>query len=99
MAISESYVNFVDRKPGISPKTLYHISKAYGLVNLKLSGTDPVSDSAIAAVVILIVYQQIHQQHATGLTHLKGVYRMIELRGGITRLMEENRLVALKILR
>ncbi|OQD79656.1 hypothetical protein PENANT_c046G01367 [Penicillium antarcticum] len=50
LAISASYVDFFQRKPAISPKNLHHISKAYALVNIKLSGPFPVSDSAIAAV-------------------------------------------------
>ena len=99
LAISASYVDFFERKPGISSKTLYHISQAYALVNRKLSGPESVSDSAIAAVVTLAIYQQIHRLHSTGLIHLRGLYRMIQLRGGIARLMRENRALALKALR
>ncbi|KAF2229725.1 hypothetical protein EV356DRAFT_455228 [Viridothelium virens] len=99
LAISASYVDFFERKSSISPKTLHHISKAYELVNLRLSGPQSVSDSAIAAVVTLAIYQQVHHQHSTGLIHLNGLYRMIQLRGGIARLMKENRALALKPLR
>ncbi len=99
LAISASYVDFFERKPGISSKTLYHISQAYALVNSKLSGPESVSDSAIAAVVTLAIYQQVHHLHSTGLIHLNGLYRMIQLRGGIDRLMKENRALALKPLR
>ncbi|KAK2591971.1 hypothetical protein QQS21_010343 [Conoideocrella luteorostrata] len=99
LAISASYVNFFERKPGISCKTLHHISKAYELVNLKLSGPDSVSHSAIAAVASLAIYQQIHHQHSTGLVHLNGLYRMIQLQGGISSLMKNNRALALKPLR
>lgn len=99
LAISASYVDFFQRKPAISSKTLHHISQAYGLVNMKLSGPLSVSDSAIAAVVSLAIYQQVHHQPATGLVHLHGLYRMIQLRGGIARLMQENRALALKPLR
>ncbi|GIK00129.1 hypothetical protein Aspvir_004147 [Aspergillus viridinutans] len=69
LAISSSYVNFFQRKPAISPKTLHHISQA-------CCG-----------------------QPATGLVHLHGLYRMIQLRGGIARLMQENHALALKPLR
>ena len=69
------------------------------MVNLKLSGPESVSDSAIAAVVTLAIYQQIHHLHSAGLIHLNGLYRMIQLRGGIARLMKENRALALKLLR
>ncbi|KAI1080603.1 hypothetical protein F5B20DRAFT_104512 [Whalleya microplaca] len=99
LAISASYVSLFERKLGISSKTLYHISKAYALVNLKLSGPESISDSAIAAVITLAIYQQIHHQHATGLIHLNGLNRMIQLRGGMARMMIENRSLALKALR
>ena len=99
MAISASYVDFFERKPGISSKTLYHISQAYELVNLKLSSPESVSDSAIAAVITLAIYQQIHRLHSAGLIHLNGLYRTIQLRGGIARLMKENRALALKAMR
>lgn len=99
LAISASYVDFFRRKPGISSKILHHISQAYVLVNIKLLGPLSVSDSAIAALVSLAIYQQVHHQPATGLVHLHGLYRMIQLRGGIARLMQENRALALKLLR
>jgi hypothetical protein len=99
LAISASYVDFYERKPGVSLQSLHHISRAYALVNLKLSGRESVSDRAIAAVVSLAIYQQIHHLHSTGLIHLNGLYRMIQLRGGIARLMQENRALALKPMR
>ncbi|KAI3392381.1 hypothetical protein diail_5769 [Diaporthe ilicicola] len=99
LAISASYVDFYQRKPSVSPKTLYHISKAYELVNTRLSGPQCVSDSAVAAVISLVMYQQIHGQHSAGLMHLRGLYQMIRLRGGIRRLLKENRALALKALR
>ncbi|PKX97249.1 uncharacterized protein P174DRAFT_510322 [Aspergillus novofumigatus IBT 16806] len=83
----------------IVSKTLHHFSQAYALVNIKLSGPFSVSDSAIAAVVSLAIYQQVHHQPATGPVHLHGLYCMIQLRGGIARLMQENRALALKSLR
>lgn len=99
MAVSASYVDFFQRNPRISSKTLHHIAQAYALVNLKLSGPESVSDSAIAAVVTLAIYQQIHNLHSIGLIHLNGLYRMIQLRGGIATLMKENRALALKPMR
>lgn len=83
----------------MSPKTLHHIAKAYELVNARLSGPERVSDSAIAAVISLVMYQQVHNQHSAGLVHLDGLYQMIGLRGGIRRLLEGNRALALKALR
>lgn len=83
----------------MSSKALYHISQAYSLVNMKLSGPDCVSDNAIAAVVSLAIYQQIHHLYSTGLIHLDGLRRMIELRGGMAKLIKQNRALAVKPLR
>ncbi|KAG2012674.1 hypothetical protein GB937_007025 [Aspergillus fischeri] len=95
-SIFASYVDSIQRKPAISSKSLHHISQAYALANIKLSGFFSVSDSAIAAVVSLAIYQQVHHQPATELVHLHGLYRMIQLRGEIVKLMQENRALALK---
>ncbi|KAH9206689.1 hypothetical protein DL95DRAFT_438854 [Leptodontidium sp. 2 PMI_412] len=99
LAISASYVDFYERRPRMSSKALYHISQAYSLVNKKLSGPDFVSDNAIAAVVSLAIYQQIHHLYSTGLIHLDGLRRMIELRGGMAKLIKQNRALAVKPLR
>ncbi|KAI0128356.1 hypothetical protein BJ170DRAFT_324629 [Xylariales sp. AK1849] len=99
LAISASYVDFFERKPRTSLKALCHISQAYSLANLKLSSFDPISDNALAAVVTLVIYQQIHDQYTTGLIHLKGLCKMIQVGGGVGRLMQENRTLALKALR
>lgn len=45
------------------------------------------------------MYQQVHNQHSAGLVHLDGLFQMIQLRGGICRLLKENRALALKALR
>ncbi|KAH6647334.1 hypothetical protein BKA67DRAFT_523286 [Truncatella angustata] len=99
LAISASYINFLERESRLSLQTFHHISKAYELVNLKLSGPGSISDSAIAAVICLVIYQQIHNQLTVGLIHLQGLYRMIQLRGGVVELMQHNRMLALKALR
>ncbi|KAH9907280.1 hypothetical protein F4778DRAFT_721253 [Xylariomycetidae sp. FL2044] len=99
LAISASYVDLFERKPRSSHNTLHHISRAYSLVNLKLSSPESVSDAAIAAVILIALYDQIHRQPSAGSIHLRGLYRMTQLRGGIQRLLQENRTLALKALR
>lgn len=65
------------------------------MVNQMLSGPESVSDIAIATVTTLALYERAHQQ-LTGLVHLDGLYRMIQLRGGIARLTKVNRCLAQK---
>ncbi|KAH7313643.1 hypothetical protein B0I35DRAFT_276468 [Stachybotrys elegans] len=99
LAICASYVGIYERKPRVSTTALHHISQAYSHVNRTISGPQPTTDNAIASVVSLVIYQMIHHEYPTGLTHLNGLYRMIELRGGIGKLLQENRGLALKPLR
>jgi hypothetical protein len=80
----------------ITPEALDHITKAYYLVNKRLSGEGAVSDATIAVVTTLAIYQRIHQQHSTGLIHFHGLTRMIELRGGMAKVSRANRPLALK---
>jgi hypothetical protein len=45
---------------------------------------------------MLAFYQRMHHQHAVGLVHFQGLRRMIDLRGGLARLVRENRAVGQK---
>jgi hypothetical protein len=69
------------------------------MVNQKLQSLESVSDTTIATVITLAIYQRVHHQHKTGLVHFHGLLRMIELRGGIEILEQENRALAQKALR
>ncbi|KAJ5095322.1 hypothetical protein NUU61_004678 [Penicillium alfredii] len=68
LAISASYIDFSRRKSTKFTKTLHHISQAYSLVKIELPGPFSVYDSAIAAMVSLVIYQQAYHQHTTGPT-------------------------------
>ncbi|KAF2833345.1 hypothetical protein CC86DRAFT_451075 [Ophiobolus disseminans] len=97
LAISSSFNGGFGVGPRcVSPAALKHISIAYRLVSQYLSSAEACSDKAIAAVTILAIYQRMHHQHEVGLVHFAGLRRMIQLRGGLARLSEENRSVAQK---
>ncbi|KAH7085872.1 hypothetical protein BKA63DRAFT_598470 [Paraphoma chrysanthemicola] len=82
------------------PSTVHaHISAAYTLTNILLSGPDACSDRAIAIVTMLAVFQRIHHQHDVGLVHFGGVRRMIEGRGGLSGVMRESRGIGGKVWR
>jgi hypothetical protein len=57
--------------------------KAFSLINLKLSSTDPVSDVAIASVISLCLLSDLHRRHAETQVHFQGLCKMIEIRGGM----------------
>ncbi|KAJ6109982.1 hypothetical protein N7486_002217 [Penicillium sp. IBT 16267x] len=69
-----------------SPKAMYHLSQTLAQVNKRLQGDDALSDSTIAIVMSLINQEQIRQHFSAALVHVKGLEKMIELRGGLSQL-------------
>lgn len=79
-----------------SAKALYHLSQTFAQVKKRLEGDDALSDSTIAIVMSLINQEQMRQQYSAAVVHVKGLQRMIELRGGLSQL-EGNLPLVLKI--
>lgn len=93
-----------------SRASMKHLSRTFQLVNDKLTANDfsisrsteaqPAESDATMAVVIMMAQYERHQgRWFQGLVHLRGLQRMVELRGGIARLFAESPVVAHKILR
>jgi hypothetical protein len=79
-----------------STKSLNHLAQAIKLIQARLQTDEALSDSTIRAVLSLLILGQLRQQHANARIHFEGLQRMIELRGGLTRL-QGNRPLLLKI--
>ncbi|KAH7014269.1 uncharacterized protein B0I36DRAFT_369244 [Microdochium trichocladiopsis] len=58
-----------------------------------------VSDATMAVVIMMAQYERHQGRWFQGLVHLRGLQRMVELRGGMARLFTENAVVGHKILR
>ena len=78
------------------PTSLEQLSKAYKFTQRRLNSPKMTSDQAIAGVTILAIYQLVHGNFGVGLVHFDGLCRMIELRGGLAKLMDHNRALAQK---
>ena len=78
------------------PKALYHLSRTFALVKERLESDNALSDSTIAIVVSLIIQEQIRQQQSAAAIHVKGLERIVKLRGGLSQL-EGNISLVLKI--
>lgn len=76
-----------------------HLSRAFRLINDKLSGNDAVSDTSIAVVLTMSHYYRLQGLFRQGLVHLLGLERMVRLRGGIEVLKREQFTLAQKIFR
>jgi hypothetical protein len=96
LAIKASFAELTTKHAETSPASLTHLSKAYRFTQKRLDGPNAVSDKAIAAVTILAIYQLVHGHVGVGLVHFNGLCRMIELRGGLGVLLQQNRALAQK---
>lgn len=80
-----------------SPRALYHLSRTFAQVKKRLEGKDALSDSSLAIVISLINQEQIRNEQASAKVHIDGLKRMVELRGGLDRLSQDNQALGLKI--
>ncbi|CAJ2502795.1 Uu.00g101890.m01.CDS01 [Anthostomella pinea] len=100
IAISSACVDhLVLAKPGDSTMALYHLSRALRLINQKLSGSEALSDAAIAVVIVMSMYERIRGRYHAARMHFEGMARMIQLRGGITQIATSFDTLAQKALR
>ncbi|UKZ73630.1 hypothetical protein TrVFT333_001278 [Trichoderma virens FT-333] len=79
-----------------SPKALYHLSQTFNYVTRLLAGPDALSDSTIMIVVNLISQELIRKGYGDLQVHLNGLQKMIQLRGGLSKL-EGNPALLLKV--
>ncbi|KAI1133365.1 hypothetical protein F5Y10DRAFT_287747 [Nemania abortiva] len=82
-----------------SPVALHHMSKVYRLVNERLSGNEALSDTTIAVVASINIYDRLYGDPQKALVHLNGVTRMIALKGGVRELAKRNFVIAEKAFR
>jgi len=85
-------VNFM-AKQDESQAALSHLSQTCQLVNQKLSSPQALSDITVAVVVCICIYEQLRGDTQKRRLHMDGLRRMIELRGGIGELQQNNALL------
>lgn len=96
LAMIASYTDYFVGHARVSPPALCHLTKAYALVNKKLSGTEATSMTTIATVTSLAIYHRIHHLQSVSMIHFKGLQRLILLRGGMAKLGRESPALAQK---
>lgn len=75
------------------------MSQSFRLINEHLSSNKVLSDTTIAVVTSMTVYDRLYRHPEKATVHLDGVSRMIALRGGITELVKRNPVIAQKVFR
>ncbi|KAL4760064.1 uncharacterized protein BDW70DRAFT_73342 [Aspergillus foveolatus] len=79
---------------------MYHIARTYRIVQDRLmSEEEATSDMTIAILVAMSQYERLQGQYARGYVHVRGMRRMIELRGGIKQFNSDCCGVIQKVLR
>lgn len=83
---------FLDRSTP-SPAAIGHLSQAIQLVNSKLASGEALSDKTIFVVLGLTIHEQLRDDRHKWKIHFNGLCRLVELRGGLTQLVENRGLV------
>ncbi|KIW10155.1 hypothetical protein PV08_11116 [Exophiala spinifera] len=84
-------------EPNVSHEALYHLSRAVSLVNEQLGTTKALSNSTLVVVNFLVVYEIVRESRNEAEIHLKGLQKMVDMRGGLASLeASEDALLVLK---
>lgn len=98
LTLMEAMCEFFHENMGPSTGALAQLSKIISQINRTLSGAEALSDHAISQVLNLALYEQLRKNSKGWQTHLDGLQRMVELRGGLQHL-QHRRFIAQKICR
>ncbi|KAL6815341.1 hypothetical protein GGI42DRAFT_311346 [Trichoderma sp. SZMC 28013] len=89
--------NHISPQAGVS--SIRHLTRAFRLINERISGAERVSNSTIAVVMSLSTYESTRGRYDRGMIHLSGLFRMVETRGGLGRVGSEEPEIMQKIFR
>ncbi|KAJ3539815.1 hypothetical protein NM208_g5333 [Fusarium decemcellulare] len=87
LAMSAACFNCITNGESITRAEMHHHCNALRLLNAKLAGQYALSDLAIASVISMCLHAYLRQDVNRMKVHLRGLIKMIELRGGISSLV------------
>lgn len=91
IALMAALSDFFFGDQALTPDAIYHLSQAIHMVNRTLETNDALSDSNLAVVNFLVIQELLKDSFKSKAeVHLKGLQRMVELRGGLNSLGEDN---------
>ncbi|KAF4465537.1 hypothetical protein FALBO_7621 [Fusarium albosuccineum] len=76
-----------------SPTALHNLSQTLAQFQKRLGGRDALADSTIAIVISLIHQEQVAQHLSAAEVHVRGLKRIVDLRGGLDQIHENVPLV------
>lgn len=89
VTLMHTFNDFFTGRETVSQKGLYHLSQAVKLVNQTLDTPAALSLSNLIAVNLLILQAMLKGGMSTAAIHLAGMRRMLDLRGGLSRIEED----------
>ena len=75
--------------PDARTKAIQHMTQSFRLINERISHADHITRQMLAVVMILSARESTRCRYDTGQVHLSGLFRMIELHGGLEKLAIE----------
>jgi hypothetical protein len=87
---------FFGRK-GLPIDAMYHLNQAVRYVNTSLATSAALTDSVFAVVNLLALQGLLQGDEMLAKTHLNGLRKMVELRGGLGKITRENEVLHVKI--
>ncbi|KAL7919876.1 hypothetical protein ACQKWADRAFT_299904 [Trichoderma austrokoningii] len=85
--------------PQANISATHHITQVFRLVNERISRGERITYPTMAVVMSLSTYESTRGRYDRGIIHLSGLYRMIEMQGGLKRVGLETPEIMQKIYR
>ncbi|KAB5542787.1 hypothetical protein GE09DRAFT_226450 [Coniochaeta sp. 2T2.1] len=96
MALMATLNHFMFGREVSAVAAIHHFTQAVGLVNQALDTPAALSDANLSVVNFMVVQKLLRGERSEAEVHLRGLERMIQLRGGLSSL-QQDRMLMLKI--
>ncbi|KAB5566070.1 hypothetical protein GE09DRAFT_727896 [Coniochaeta sp. 2T2.1] len=93
MALMATLNHFMFGKEMSAVAAIHHLTQAVGLVNQALDTPAALSDANLSVVNFVVVQKLLRGERSEAEVHLRGLERMIQLRGGLSSLQQDSMLM------
>jgi hypothetical protein len=80
-------------RESLPPDAIYHLNQAVRLVNSTIAASEAFSNSILSVVNLLVLQGLLRGDEAHARMHLEGLRKMVQLRGGIDELSQNEALL------
>lgn len=93
VSMSAAYLDAITKQSTRSLSNWHHHARALRLISSKISKAQGVTDFALASVIALSLQESLRGQMQHAKLHVEGLFRMVEVRGGLEGLESNPALV------